>query len=267
MTSQSKDKESGRLEGKTALITGAASGIGRATAILFAREGVRVFAADIDLESAHRTTTEATRQGARGDALRLDVTREGDWEEAVRQVLETSGQLDVLVASAGVSLVRPMVEMTIEEWRRVMAVNLDGVFLGAKHMARAMQNGRGGNIVIVSSASAIKVGAGASAYCTSKAAVRWLAKCLAVELAPTIRVNTVLPGGVRTPMWATMDFWKEMIVRHGSEEKAWEFLGQSTPLKRMAAPEEIAEAIVYLASDQASFLTGTEIIIDGGYTA
>ena len=121
--------------------------------------------------------------------------------------------------------------------------------------------------MIVSSASAIKVGAGASAYCTSKAAVRWLAKCLALELGPAIRVNTVLPGGVKTPMWATMDFWKEMIAQHGSEEKAWEFLGHSSPMKRMAAPEEVAEAIVYLASDQASFLTGTEIVISGGYTA
>ena len=270
MAESLKSRTTGRVAGRIALVSGAASGIGKATAALLAREGARVVATDVNEAGAGSTAENIARAGGEAIAVHLDVANEAQWKAAVQVALEKWGRLDILAACAGVSFLRPVTEMSLEEWRQVMAVNLDGVFLGAKHVARAMRSGYGGSIVIVSSASGIRAAAGASAYCTSKAAVRWLAKSLALELAegePKIRVNTVLPGGVKTPMWQSMDFWNDLMAQHGSEEKVWEFLGQSSPMKRLAEPEEIAEAIVYLASDEAEFVTGAEIVIDGGFTA
>jgi NAD(P)-dependent dehydrogenase (short-subunit alcohol dehydrogenase family) len=181
--------------------------------------------------------------------------------------------LNVLVSNAGVSFAKPVTEMSLEEWRRLMAVNLDGAFLGTKHAIRTMRAGHGGLIVIVSSASALKASAGASAYCASKAALRLLAKSAALECiehGDNIRINTVHPGGVVTPMWKTMDFWPDLVKQHGSEEGAWKALGalpEKSPLKRFATPGEVAQGILYLASDESSFVTGTELVIDGGYTA
>jgi NAD(P)-dependent dehydrogenase (short-subunit alcohol dehydrogenase family) len=148
-----------------------------------------------------------------------------------------------------------------------MAVNLDGVFLGTKYGVRAMRQSGGGSIINVSSASGLKAAPTASAYSASKAAVRMLSKAIALECAAdNIRVNTVLPGGVMTPMWEGMDFWQDLMAEHGTEA-AWAALASNDPLKRMARPEEIAAAILYLASDEAAFVTGSDLVIDGGYTA
>jgi NAD(P)-dependent dehydrogenase (short-subunit alcohol dehydrogenase family) len=255
------------LSGKTALISGAASGIGRATALLFAREGARVAATDASEAGCRSVAEEILRAGGQALWQKLDVTREAEWESAVARVDEAWGALNVFVASAGISLARPVAEMELADWQRVMAINLDGVFLGTKHAARAMRRGGGGSVVLVSSASGIKAGPGASAYGTSKAAVRQFAKAAALECgADGIRVNTVLPGGVKTPMWRAMEFWQDLLREHGTEEKVWEALGAGTPLKRFAEPEEIAQAILYLASDAAKFVTGAELVIDGGWT-
>lgn len=258
-----------RLKGKTALVTGAASGIGRATAILLAREGARVGVSDWDVETARDV---AGQIGSGSQALALDVTSEMEWERTVA----TFGRVDILVANAGRSFSKPVVDMTLEEWRQVMAVNLDGVFLGVKHVLRAMRQ-RGphatGSIVIVSSASGIKASPNASAYCASKAALRLFAKAVALECVANgdnIRVNTVHPSGVKTPMWKSMDFFHELVRKHGSEEAAWRALGATgsdAPLKRFATPEEIAHAILFLASDEASYITGAELPVDAGYTA
>lgn len=258
-----------RLQNKTTLISGAASGIGRAAALLLAREGARVAVTDLDGDAAAQLAAFIETKGGMARSARLDVQREADWEEAIDDTVEAWGTLDVLVANAGISFARPVAEMTLQEWRRVHAVNLDGVFLGTKHAVRAMrQAGRGGSIVIVSSASGIKASAGASAYCSSKAAVRLFAKSVALECAPDgIRVNTVHPAGVVTPMWRTMDFFHALVRERGSEEGAWEELGKSSPMGRMASPEEIAEGILYLCSEGSSYVTGTELVIDGGYTA
>jgi 3(or 17)beta-hydroxysteroid dehydrogenase len=261
------------MEGKITLVTGGASGIGRETCLLFAREGASVLVTDIDTAGAEATAQEFSEAGGRALSRRLDVTVEQDWRTAIEQVRERYGQLDVLIANAGVSFAKPVTEMSLEEWRRVMAINLDGAFLGVKHAIRAMREGRGGSIVIVSSASGLKASAGASAYCSSKAALRLLAKTAALECiehGDNIRINTVHPAGVITPMWKTMDFWNELVKQHGSEEGAWKALGafpEKSPLKRFATPQEIAQAILYLASDDSSFVTGTELVIDGGYTA
>ena len=258
-----------RLQGKRALITGAGSGIGRATAERFAEEGARVAVTDLDVDRAEAVSGTIREHGGDAVAGQLDVPVEAEWEAAVALVVERWGGLDVLVANAGVSFAKPVWEMSLEEWRQVHAVNLDGAFLGTKHAVRAMrQRGEGGSIVIVSSASSVKASGGASAYCSSKAGARMLAKAAARECAADgIRVNVVLPAGVETPMWREMPFFAELVRTHGGEAGAWQALTGDTPLGRFAQPGEVASAIVYLASAEASYVTGAELSIDGGYTA
>jgi NAD(P)-dependent dehydrogenase (short-subunit alcohol dehydrogenase family) len=261
---------SGRVAGKVALVTGAASGIGRATALLLAREGASVAVTDRDEQGAAATARELLSEQRKSLVYGLDVTAEADWTATIENVLEIWGQLDILVNNAGISFGKPVTEMTLDEWRAVMAVNMDGVFLGTKHAVQAMRKGRGGSIVNISSASGLKAAPGASAYCTSKAGVRLFSKSVALECAQAgdnIRVNCVLPGGVVTPMWESMEFWQEMAGGEGGAAAAWEAMGQTVPLKRYAQPEEVAQAVLYLASDEAQYVTGAELVIDGGYTA
>lgn len=270
MDSQGSPRASGRVAGQTAVVSGAASGIGRATSILLAAEGACVLVTDRDAAGAETVAQEITRAGGAARSLHLDVTREDDWRAAVRAVHEAWGKMDILVACAGIVSATPVVETTEAEWRRVMSVNLDGIFLGCKHAGAAMRAGRGGSIVILSSASGIRPAAGAAAYATSKAALRMFAKTLALELTagePKVRVNTVLPGAVRTPMWNFTPGWTEQVRTLGSEEAAWRAVAQSAPLQRVAEPEEIARAVLFLVSNDAAFLTGAELVIDGGYTA
>jgi 3(or 17)beta-hydroxysteroid dehydrogenase len=258
-----------RLKGRVALVAGAASGIGRATALLLAAEGASVLAADVNKAGVDELATSVGQPDAlRG--LRLDVTREADWVAAVQHVLSVWSRLDVLVVSAGITHAAPVDQITLEDWRRVMAINLDGAFLGTKHVVRAMRAaGHGGSIVLVSSASGIKAAPGASAYAASKAGLRLFARSVALECAADgIRVNTVHPAGVRTPMWTGADFWAATLAEHsGDEDATWRALAASTPLKRFAEPEEVAQAILFLVSDAASYVTGTELLVDGGFTA
>jgi 3(or 17)beta-hydroxysteroid dehydrogenase len=252
--------------GQVALVTGAASGIGRETALLLAQRGAQVLLTDLDGAAAERVALEMQTNAA---ALPLDVTNEADWQRATAVALERWGRLDVLVANAGISFACPVVDMSLDDWRRVLAVNLDGVFLGTREAVRAMRAvGRGGSIVIVSSASGIKAAPGASAYAASKAALRLFAKSVALECAAEgIRVNTVHPAGVVTPMWTGAPFWADLVEQHGGAEGAWRALAADTPLKRFAQPREVAEAIAFLASDAASYVTGTELLVDGGFSA
>jgi NAD(P)-dependent dehydrogenase (short-subunit alcohol dehydrogenase family) len=260
----------GRVCGKVALVTGAASGIGRATALLLAREGARVVVTDLDGAGAARVAAEVTAARGQAHALALDVKAEQDWQKAVGQVLGMWGKLDVAVNNAGLAAARPLCETSLSEWRRVLAVNLDGVFLGTKYAVLAMRQGQGGSIVNVASASGVRASAGAAAYCASKAGVRMFSRAVALECAQRgdrIRVNTVLPAGVRTALWERMDFWPGLVAEKGGPEGAWQALAQSTPLGRFAEPDEIAQGILYLASDQSSYMTGAELVLDGGYTA
>jgi 3(or 17)beta-hydroxysteroid dehydrogenase len=257
-----------RLEGKRALITGAASGIGRATALRFGAEGARVAVTDLDGDGAEEVAALIRDRTGDAIALTLDVRDEGGWEVAMAAVLDRWGGLEVLVANAGVSFAAAIPEMTLEEWRHVLAVNLDGVFLGTKHGIRAMAaGGGGGSVVIVASASGIKASAGASAYCAGKAGALHFARAAALECAGEgIRVNAVLPGAVATPMWTGMPFFQGLVDEHG-EEGAWKALAAGNPMGRFAEPDEVAAAILFLASDEAGYITGAELTVDGGYTA
>jgi NAD(P)-dependent dehydrogenase (short-subunit alcohol dehydrogenase family) len=240
-------------QGGVALVTGGASGIGRATVARLARAGMRVASSDID--------PAGSEPAAAAGALFFehDVADEAAWERVIGAVLEEHGRLDLLVNNAGISTVAPVTDMTLAQWRGLMAINLDGVFLGTKHAVRAMrERGEGGCIVNVASASGLVGGPTASAYCASKAGVLLFAKSVALECAADgIRVNSVCPGAVLTPIWA----------KSGMGPADEDAIAAASPLGRMAAPEEIAEAILYLASDAAGFMTGAELVIDGGYTA
>jgi len=259
-----------RVSGKVALVTGAASGIGKATAFLLASEGAKVAVTDLAGSGAQKVAVEIAARSQTASAHVLDVTSEQNWDAVIAEVLEKWKRLDILINNAGVSFAKPAAEMTLAEWRNVMAVNLDGVFLGTKYGIRAMRENNGGSIINVSSASGLKASAGAGAYCTSKAAVRMFSKTVALECAQAgynIRVNTIFPGGVMTPMWESMEFWRELKTEAGSIEAAWQAMSQDIPLKRFAAPEEIAQMILYLAADESRFVTGADFVIDGGYTA
>ncbi len=260
----------GRFHGKVALVTGAGSGIGRATAILLAQEGAAVYVADIN-ESAARAVAEAiTSSAGKAQPLGLDVADESAWQRATERILASHGRLDVVVNNAGVSFARPVAEMTLDEWRRVLSINLDGVFLGTRHGIRAMRQGKGGSIVNIASVSGIKPFAGTAAYGASKTAVRLLSKIAAIECADAgngIRVNVVSPGGVKTPMWQTMDFFRGLVAEHGDAEKAFAALAGPVGSQQFFPAEEVARTILFLASDESAHLTGVEVVMDRGHTA
>jgi 3(or 17)beta-hydroxysteroid dehydrogenase len=255
----------GRVEGKVALVVGAASGIGRATATALSEQGALVWCADRDVEGASVTAANFA-----GRSAGLDVTSEADWEAVVSAVLAVHRRLDVLVNSAGISFACPLTDMGLGDWRRVLAVNLDGVFLGTKHAVRTMR-ATGGSIVNVASTAGLKSTPGASAYATSKAAVCMFSRTAAkecIDAGLAIRVNTVCPGGVKTPLWRTMPFFQDLIAKTGSEDAAFQAMTAGQPMgSRFAEPEEIAAAILYLASDESRFVTGSDLVIDGGFRA
>ncbi len=248
-----------RLENKVALVSGGARGIGGAITAIFAREGAKVVIGDILEEQGRRTAAEITESGGDCCFVRLDVTSESDWERAVEEAISRFGKLDILVNNAGISA-RGTVEETSEaDWTRTMDVNVKGAFLGTRQAIPIMKTGGGGSIINISSGAGIAPQPGTSgAYAASKGAVRIFSKATAVQYArDNIRCNSVHPGPIDTDMLRA--------VRPG--ESALEDMMERVPLGRFGRPEEIAYGVLYLASDESSFVTGSELIIDGGRTA
>lgn len=256
-----------RVADKVALITGAGSGIGRATAKLLATEGAKVIVADIDQNAAQEVVNKIHDAKGKAQPVQLDVSKESEWQQAINNIVSEHQRLDILVNNAGISISKPVTDCTLDDWHKVMSVNVDGVFLGTKYAIQAMT--QGGSIVNVASVSGIKPSGGAAAYCTSKAAIRMFSKTIAIECADAklgIRVNVVSPGGVKTPMWEREAFFQAMINEHGSTEEAFTAMSGGLASHEFFTPEEVAATILYLASDESSHLTGTEIVLDRGHT-
>lgn len=253
-----------RFVGRVALVTGAASGIGRAIAQRLAGEGARVALTDLDLDEATRSVETISGSGGQAVALHLNVRSATDWQAAISRVLSQWDRLDVCVNSAGLAFAKPIVELHLADWQRVMTTNLDGVFLGTQQAMRAMQDGGGGCIVNIASAAGIKPLAGNAAYGTSKAAIRFFTRVAALEGAPHhIRVNSISPGAVATPMWATSDLWPRELAATAGQAAALQALVTD---HGFAQPDEIAAAALFLASDDARHVTGVDFPIDDGFS-
>lgn len=251
----------GRVSGKVVFITGAASGMGRAHALRLASEGASLAITDRNETGLAETLAAVQAKGAEAAAWPHDVTDEAAWERVVDAACARFGRIDVLVNNAGVSSsIASVLDIGVDEWDRVMAINARGVFLGVRTVGRKMRDqGRGGSIINISSVFGIVGGAMASAYCASKGAVRLLTKAAAADLtAFNIRVNSVHPGLIDTPM---LD---GLLEREG--EVRDRMLGVQLQ-RRAADPDEVSSAVLFLASDESSFMTGSEMVVDGGWTA
>jgi NAD(P)-dependent dehydrogenase (short-subunit alcohol dehydrogenase family) len=249
-----------RLPGKVALITGARSGIGLATARLFASEGASVVLADIT--NAQDEAAAISGASGRAEAVSVDVSDSLGVQQLVDHVLERFDRLDILVNNAGIELAKRVTETTETEWDRLMSVNLKGVFLCSRAAILAMRRSGGGSIVNVASELGIVGGSEIAAYCASKGAVVQLTKAMAVDhAAENIRVNCVCPGPVATPLLQSIiaaapdPFAEEQNIR------------SMTLFKRVGKPEEIGRVILFVASDEASYMTGSVVVVDGGWTA
>ena len=250
-----------KLDGKVALITGAGSGFGKATAVLFAKEGAKVVVVDIDVEAAKKTVDLINQNGGEAFAVKADVSQAKDCENMIKSAVEKYGALDILHNNAGMPTLPTPVENTEEAlWDRVMAVNLKSVFLGAKYAIPVMKN-KGGVIINTSSVSGVRVRPGNGAYATSKGAVTHFTKCLAVELGPhKIRVNSISPVISETPLGLGL-----MTDAMKKDMEATRKIFLSTiPIGRIVVPEDVAKAALFLASDDSPMCTGMDLLVDGG---
>jgi NAD(P)-dependent dehydrogenase (short-subunit alcohol dehydrogenase family) len=249
----------GQVEGKVAIVTGAASGIGAACAETLARESARVIVSDIDDAGGAALVDWIKRGGGEAIYRSHDVTSEAGWPELIAAA-EAWGGLHIMVANAGITQPALIVDLSLEAWRRQMAVNLDGVFLSVKHAIPAMRRSGGGSIMILSSVAGLGGIVGSSAYCATKGGVRLFAKAVAMECAwarDNIRVNTIHPGIIDTPIWSNLPT--------GIDPRE---LGKAVvPIGRAGTAQDVANGVLFLSSDASSYMTGAEFVIDGGFTA
>ena len=253
------DLAEGSLTGKTALITGGACGIGRATALLFAREGAAVAIADVNAPAGQALVKEISNAGGRAIFEPADVTRAADCQRAVQHTVREFGGIHILFNNAGIIRRASVLDLSVEDWDRVMAVNLKSMFLMSRAVIPIMLQAGGGSVINMASGWGLAGGPRAAAYCASKGAVVLLTKAMAVDHGRQgIRVNCLCPGDTDTTML------RREAQQLGEPEQR--FLSQSAerPLRRIGRPEEIAQAVLYLASDAASFVTGAAVVVDGG---
>ncbi|ALE05680.1 short-chain dehydrogenase [Arthrobacter sp. ERGS1:01] len=248
-----------RLQDKNAIITGGGSGIGRATALAMAAEGANVAIFDINEAAAKAVADEAAALGVNAIGVAVNVADDEQVQAGVAQVVDAFGGVNVLFNNAGIIRRANVLETSVEDWDRVMAVNVRGPFLMSKYVVPLMKAAGGGAIVNTGSGWGLKGGGDAISYCTSKAAVVNMTRALAIDHGPdNIRVNSVNPGDTNTPML------REEARQLSQEEQSFLAESNDRPLKRMGTPEEIAEAVVWLASDASSYVTGSALVVDGG---
>src|SRR5271169_2463024 len=253
----------GQVEGKVAIVTGGASGIGAACAATLAREGAKVVITDIDDAGAQAVVGKIVAAGGEAICLHQDVSIEEDWPRVIEATERRFGQLNVMVADAGIGILGKAIEMSLADWRRQTAVNLDGVFLSVKYAVPAMRKAGGGSIIITSSVAGLRGSAGLAGYCATKGGVRLFAKAVAMEHAEdNIRVNTVHPGVIDTPIWTKLT----VSAGRNTPIDPHEVARAGVPLGKAGKAQDIANGVLFLASDASSYMTGAELVIDGGMT-
>lgn len=253
-----------RMRGKSAVVTGGALGIGRACALMLAEEGASVAVTDLDVAKGSLVVDEIRRRGGAAEFIEHDVADESQWDRVIKIVVDRYKKVDVLVNNAGVALAKDVEHTTLAEWRWLMSINLDGVFLGMKCAIGAMKTTGGGSIVNLSSIEGLVGDPSLAAYNASKGGVRLLTKSAALYCAKAgynIRVNSVHPGYIWTPMV------ENFLKSQGDVAEGRKLLDSLHPIGHIGEPDDIANGVLYLASDESKFVTGTELVIDGGYTA
>ncbi|WP_368974233.1 SDR family NAD(P)-dependent oxidoreductase [Caldifermentibacillus hisashii] len=245
-----------KLKDKVAIVTGASAGIGKATAELFIKEGAKVVLTDIKEVEGQKVASEI---GSEAIFIKHDVAKEDDWIHVVNTTIDKFGKIDILVNNAGVYYISPLAEITLEKWNWLMSINVTGVFLGMKHVLPHMAKNKKGSVINLSSIAGLGGASGHALYGASKGAVRIMTKDVATEYGPfNVRVNSVHPSYIKTAM-----------ASYGAEtaQTSIDELGKDYPLRRIGNPEEVAATCLFLASDDSSFITGQEIVVDGGVTA
>ncbi|EUJ33060.1 short-chain dehydrogenase/reductase SDR [Listeria floridensis FSL S10-1187] len=247
-----------KLEGKVAIITGGAAGIGFQTALLFLKEGASVVFTDINPNEGEKALLELKKESDKVIFVKQDVSKEDDWRMVVEKTNATFGKIDILFNNAGIYVIKPIPEITMEDWNRMMDINVTGVFLGLKHVLPEIEKSGEGSVINASSIAGLQGGAGHLMYGASKGAVRLMTKDAAAEYASKgIRINSIHPGYITTQM---ANYASETL--HLSKRE----LDKTYPLGRMGKPEEVAKMVLFLASDDSSFSTGAEFVLDGGVT-
>jgi NAD(P)-dependent dehydrogenase (short-subunit alcohol dehydrogenase family) len=251
-----------RVKGKVAVVTGSGGGMGRAEALLLAREGAKVVVTDIDESAAGTVAAEINAQGGNSICSKHDVASETDWSRVFSKTIDAFGRLDILVNNAGVIIYKTIEDTSLAEWRWLMSINLDGIFLGTRAAIATMKNSGGGSIINIASVAGLIGNPDACAYHASKGGVRAFSKAAAIECSKAgygynIRVNSIYPGVVNTAM---ADDLKKDEAKYKTA-LSWHAMGH------FGEPEDVAYGVLYLASDESKFLTGSELVIDGGWTA
>jgi NAD(P)-dependent dehydrogenase (short-subunit alcohol dehydrogenase family) len=256
-----------QVAGKAAIVTGGASGIGEACSETLAREGASVLITDIDDHLGKAVVERILKAGGKARYLHHDVRDEAGWPGVIAEAEKSFGRLDIMVANAGIGIMSPIETMTLADWQRQQAINLDGVFLSVKHAIPAMRKAGGGSIVMMSSIAGLRGAPGLAGYAATKGGVRLLAKSVALEhAADKIRCNSVHPGIIATPIWGKLPVGAEGNRANAPIDPRERAVGV-VPLVRVGEAQDIANGVLFLCTDAANYITGQELVIDGGMTA